>query len=495
MPHLASARAIISHRRHSAVSRVALIASGVLGIALGSGAASAQTPPPQQFSKAELQFLANYHAKAVCSGVFVSGRTFEAVRGEDKMMSSAIGANVDSTAKTVTTTIAGGTNGFAAYRPGYGCTIAAGVEAADLAARDLPSAPTIRKSANRRAWPAGDAPASQAALRSGPFAGVQAAAEAAFNERPGQPRENVRAIVVVHGGRIVAEHYAPGFGLDTQLQSYSVAKSITAVLAGILVDRRALQLAGPTGLPAWSAPQDPRQAIKLDDLLHMSSGLAFQQDPRGLTDLNVMTSSTRDTPAFAASKPLEVQPGSRWKYSDGDVQIINGLFRRAFGEDERAYHEFPRKSLFGPLGMDHTEIDLDPAGTFIGSVGVFATARDYARFGQLLLQRGRWNGRQVVSKTWIDYIRTPAPSSLDAKYGALFWLNGHGVDGKDAWPRLPKDTFAALGYEGQSVVVFPSHDLVVVTLAKSDRRTTQNPLDRTADIFEAYQKAQGLAKH
>ncbi|HEY2178212.1 MAG TPA: serine hydrolase [Caulobacteraceae bacterium] len=264
------------------------------------------------------------------------------------------------------------------------------------------------------------------------------------------------AVIIVHAGRIVVERYGAGRGPDDTCRSWSMAKSITHALAGILAGDGHLNIAAPADVPEWSG--DERAAITLDQLLHMSSGLAFVEaySPDQPSDVIEMLfgKGADDTAAFAAAFPLAHPPGSFFSYSSGTTNIVCRCLARALGADGASFEAFMRARLFAPLGMTSAAPRFDPAGTFIGSSFCFATPRDFARFGLFYLRDGVWEGARLLPAGWVDYARTPTfqqADYLDAPYGAHWWLDLAGPG-----------TFSANGYEGQYIVICPDRDLVIV---------------------------------
>jgi CubicO group peptidase (beta-lactamase class C family) len=218
----------------------------------------------------------------------------------------------------------------------------------------------------------------------------------------------------------------------------------------------------------------------------MRSGLAFSEiysDPRA--DVMQMLYARSDMAAFAASKPLSAPPGTTWQYSSGTTNILSRIVRRTVGE--REYHNFPSHALFGPLGMNRAVIEPDAAGTFVGSSYMLATARDWARFGQLYLDDGAWGGRRILPAGWVRFSATPTPQSPDGCYGAHWWLKVPKELGgeTEAASRVPRDAFFALGHEGQSLTVIPSRRLVVVRLGLSIYVDAWNHAQFIADVAQA----------
>jgi len=299
-------------------------------------------------------------------------------------------------------------------------------------------------------WPAGSLPAGVDRDR---FAARIAKAFGA----PGDLGETW-ALVIVQAGALVFERYGPGRTAEDTCRSWSMAKSITHALAGILVGDGRLDIHAATDVPEWRSPGDPRGAITLDQLLRMSSGLAFTEayvpgEPSDVIEMLFGKGAT-DVAAFAAGFPLAHPSGSYFSYSSGASNIVSRCLARAQGAKGAALDAFMRERLFDPIGMTSAAPRFDDAGTFIGSSFCFATARDFARFGLLYLRDGRWDGRRLLPEGWVDYARTPTfqqADCVDGPYGAHWWLDLAGPG-----------SFSANGYEGQYIVVCPDRDLVIV---------------------------------
>jgi CubicO group peptidase (beta-lactamase class C family) len=243
-----------------------------------------------------------------------------------------------------------------------------------------------------------------------------------------------------------------------------MTKSVVNALVGVLVKQGKVSLSDSVPIPEWKRASDPRRRITLEQLLHMTSGLQFDEDyGNPLSDVTTMLFGVPDAAAYAAAKPLEAEPGARWSYSSGTTNIIAYAIRQIVGDSD--YLEFPRRALFDRLSMTSAVMETDASGTFVGSSFMYATARDWARFGLLYLHDGVWLGERILPEGWVAFTRAPAPATLDRQYGAHFWLRipeeyrcGNGSR------RLPADAFHANGYEGQFVTVIPSRELVLVRL-------------------------------
>ena len=354
----------------------------------------------------------------------------------------------------------------AVHRRGLGCTLLPDGDEERLA---LPHGIDLPRRALDPAAPWPDGGGGPAAA---PPPAIAAAIERAFREPEPPEPDRVRqttAVVVVRDGRLIAERYAPGYGPATTMLSWSMAKSVLATLVGIAAADGRLALREPAPVPEWSAPGDPRHGITLDQLLRMSSGLAFDEHYGAVNDVSRMLFTMPDMGAFAASKPLEAPPDTRWSYSSGTANLIARLLRDSFGGDLAALVRYANERLFDPVGMTSAFFEPDASGTPIGSSFAFMTARDWARFGELHRLDGVWNGQRILPEGWVRYVTTPTPAAPDGCYGAHWWLNAGAPTDRSQrmWPGLPTDAYAARGHSGQYVVVVPSEKLVVVRLGLS----------------------------
>jgi hypothetical protein len=431
-----------------------------------------------------------YAAKTLCSGVFVSRRMPADVIREDIVADNhpllgLIHPSVEPGAQLASATFLGMMRREARYRPGLGCTIVIG-EMAPLSV-EMPSAGVLSVPGSRLD--------PGAELSEGaPAPGVDrdkllAAVDWAYAEPDPLKLRRTRALIVVHDGRIVAERYAPGFSSDTPMLGWSMTKTVTAVLLGVLVQQGKLALDQKALVPQWRDGGDPRAAIKLDQLLRMTSGLRFREnhgDP--LEDVALMLFAHADSAAYAIDKPLEVPPGTRWEYSSGTSNILSRVMRQALGGSELDYVAFPRRALFDRLGMRSATIEPDSSGTLVASSFMYASARDWARLGQLLLHEGVWRGERVLPDGWVKYMATLTPQSTRKDFGAHLWVKVPPPFDSTAnpRPRLPSDAFHAVGHEGQFVSVIPSRALVVVRLGLSRGNHVWDHDTFLARVLEAF---------
>ncbi len=309
------------------------------------------------------------------------------------------------------------------------------------------------------------------------------------------PLATTFAVVVVHQGRVVAERYQGRLEhfdrppepvtAQTPLLSWSMAKSMLHAVAGMLVGDGRLDIDAPAAVPEWAAAGDPRHAITLGHLLAMRDGLAFVEDyvDERVSDVIEMLFGTgqADVAHFAADRPLAAPPGERFNYSSGTSNIISSVVARLVGPGP-SYERFLRERLFAPLGMHSATPELDAAGTWVASSYLRATARDFARFGLLYLRDGVWDGTRLLPQGWVDYGRTmQSYDPEDGPYGAHWW----GVEGDTL------GTFRALGYEGQSISLCPSLDLMVVRLGKTPAAHYPDLTRWRAGMVRAFSSAGG----
>lgn len=305
-----------------------------------------------------------------------------------------------------------------------------------------------------------------------------------------------RALVVMHRGRIVAERYAPGFGPETKLLSWSIAKSVTAVLVGLMVSDGRLGLDSPVPVDAWSQPGDPRGRITLRQLLTMTAGLDHVEEmkpvERGDTARMLFTDGARDMAAYAEAKPLAHAPGSVFSYSTGSTMILSELMARQLTNSHdpdarrRAMQMFIDGRLKAPGKLPSLTPEYDAAGTMIGGSILHMTARDYGRFGDLLRRRGRSpSGHQILPEKWIDLMTTP--SRRNPAYGLHIWLNRDSSESALMPGQAPESLFGCVGHNGQYLLISPSQRLTVVRIGmspdKEQRRAVRGALAKLMGLF------------
>lgn len=405
-----------------------------------------------------------FAAKNICSGHFLSGMPGQQVVDEALVTAASVLSNIsfeiDEAHHLVDARLFGMFQRRAVFSEGTGCTLLkAGREQLN---RRL-DINELRNPDVSLPWPLGWAPAPQAPA-------LLPVLEQAFAETDAIHPRQTKAVVVIHEGKLVAERYAPDVNAYTPLPGWSMTKSVTNLLLGALINDGKLSLSQRAPVPAWQeVVGDPRSSITVDQLLRMSSGLEFEEEYALYSDVTRMLSVEADAAGFAASKPLIAEPGSVWSYSSGTSNILSGVIRWTVGGYLQDYYDFTQERLLLPLGIHTASLETDNNGTFIGSSYMYASARDWARLGQLCLQDGVWQGQRLLPEGWMVYSTTPTPTNPQNNYGAHFWLNAEPENSTRTrtWPGLPADAYSMNGFQGQRVIIIPSKELVVVRLGFS----------------------------
>ncbi|HET6628640.1 MAG TPA: serine hydrolase [Woeseiaceae bacterium] len=431
---------------------------------------AAAAPGYDYFQASRETISRGMQAIMMCNGLFTSGRTLEQIFAQElayieEPVGTAEGGDYAVVQDLQAVAIGTPENPpvmRAVFREGLGCVVMAPNQDWDdvdsLPRLELPPPPG---NAADIPWPNGDRVEDYVPGENVDMQALAAAADWAFERE--SPEQVTVSLLVVHDGEIALERYAPGFDVTTRTRTWSTAKSIAVTLIGMLVDDGKLALDEPLGfewrpeLPAGS--HDPRGAITLRHVLHMSSGLYPVDD----FEMEYATGSGLAYWAGASSiegardRGLVREPGTFWDYENYDTLLAVYAMKRAIG-DPQTYLEFPRKALLDRIGMRNTLLSVDRFGDFIMSSQVYTNARDLARFGLLYLDGGVWQGERLLSEAWIEFVRTPAPATREdgSFYGGQWWLVPEGRND------VPKDAYSTAGNRGQYVIVAPSHDLVIV---------------------------------
>ncbi|WP_265518210.1 serine hydrolase domain-containing protein [Nitratireductor luteus] len=410
-----------------------------------------------------------YAAKIVCSNVFIAGREPETVLARDVQapghpLLRLMWVDVDASDATVRAGLFGlFGDGLAVFRRGTGC---AAVPDGNLAAAAHSSASAGERASGTEPWPEGlainasDSPALAAAL-----------------DDPETVGPGMRAVVVVRDGHIIGERYGDDVAhFDQPLLGWSMTKTVTAAVVGTLVREGRLSVEDDGLLPQWEGNE--RSKITIADLLGMESGLEFNENYGSVTDVTQMLYLEPDMVQVPAGKPLVAAPGEAFSYSSGTSVLLSRIWQNAF-EDPQEALDWPANALFGPLGMTSAVLEADARGTFVGSSYLYASARDWARFGQFLLDDGTWKGRRILPTGWVDWMRTPTKAS-GGEYGRHLWLHGPRVDRPqdeepDAGYELPDDAYWLLGHDGQTMTIIPSRRLVVLRMGLTPTKLGYKP--------------------
>lgn len=400
------------------------------------------------FIAAPTRVASAYVAKTLCSEIFLVGRNEAAVRASEfSNISPALGvvrATVETDKRAVSASLFGLGFARATFRDHHGCTLEAGGAPAPVAKLEAPPPAA--------AWP----------QRGADAAFDRAALDAAIDAAMADPVARTRALLVIVDGKIAAERYAPGFDESTLFLSWSMAKSVTATLTGAAVAHGYLKVADRAPETEWA--RDARKArITWNDLLRMQSGLAFSEvyaNPH--SDASHMLFAAREAGLYAARKPAAHEPGAVFAYSSGSTNILMRALKDTLSANGEDLALFARKALFEPIGATSFVMEADSGGAPIGSSYMYATARDWARMGQLYLDDGVAFGRRILPDGWVAAARRAAPAA-DNRYGLQIWLNGDGAKGRARdYPGLPEEMFYFSGHEGQYVFIIPDKRMIVV---------------------------------
>lgn len=443
------------------------------------------------YFKANRDMISNgVQAILTCNGLFTSERSIEQVYDDElKYLRQPIGTakggdyTIHYDKKAVEIGVPVGTPVMrAAFREGIGCIMLAPDQTlADIDDLPIQKLPLVKGDAKNIPWPNGDKVNSK--NREGiNYVALDQAIDWTFNRDT--PEQNTVSLLIVHKGNIVAEVYADGFNYTTKTRTWSTAKSIAVTLMGILSDQGKMSLDEPLNIE-WLPKQspentDPRKEITLRHVLNMSSGL-YSVDSRKMeyaTGSGLAYWAGASITNGARNRGLIRKPGTSWEYENYDTILAVLSMKNTLGEE---YFTFPRKALLDKIGMRSTFLSTDRFGDFVLSSQVYTNARDLARFGLLYLNEGNWEGEQILSKEWIDFVRKPAPASKEYNnfYGGQFWLVPSNRND------VPKDAYSTAGNRGQYVIIVPSHDLVIVRRGLDYGKQGFNRWDLAREVIKA----------
>jgi CubicO group peptidase (beta-lactamase class C family) len=403
-----------------------------------------------------------YAAKIVCSNVFIAKRDANAVLADDVQapgnpLLKFLNVAMDDNTNTVTVRIFGFfAPSKAVFLPGQGCANIQSTDSRSIVSDEAASAA---------------APSLDIAIS----AKVQSVIE--DKELAGS---GMRAVAVIHNGQLVAETYGEGFNADTPLLGWSMTKSVMATLMGMRVAENHMDLGKSNLLPQWQ--KDERAKITVANLMAMESGLRFNENYGTVADVTRMLFLEKDMAGFAASLPLEAQPGTKFNYSSGTANILSKLFMESFDDRNEAL-VYPRIALFEPLGMTSAILETDASGVFAGSSSMYATARDWAKLGAFLADGAKLDGKEVLPADFVSFMRKPSSAS-GGRYGsAQVWLRAGGAKAGEG--SIPDDAFWMSGHDGQTVMIVPSMHLAVVRLGLTPTRSGYSVQNLDARVVEA----------
>ncbi|KGL62378.1 serine hydrolase domain-containing protein [Polaribacter sp. Hel1_85] len=394
----------------------------------------------------KLNILAGYSAKSTASSVFVADRTLAFTDTTDNNFSPVNLASdeVDLEEKTAISSVFNLLTRKAIIRKGLGSVLTLTEE--DETASYL--SPKRLKADNSTPFPYGNSPQKDTVFSNVNYQKLNVSIDSLFKKR-----NKTRAVVVIYKDQIISEKYAEGFNKDSRILGWSMTKSILSTVFGVMQHQGKLNVNDKAPIKSWQ--NDNRKNITINNLLQMNSGLEWDENYDEISDATKMLFLERDMTKMQENKPLVGKPNETFNYSSGTTNLLSGILRSQF-KTHQEYLDFWYTNFIDKIGMNSMILEADLSGNYVGSSYSWATTRDWAKFGLLYLKNGNWNGKQLFTKSWVDYITTPTNTSKGI-YGAQFWLNASG-----GFKEVPKNMYYADGYQGQRVYVLPDQDMVIV---------------------------------
>ena len=404
----------------------------------------------------KLDLISGFSAKSVASGHFIDNRSQEMIeKGDNDIDMIKLAKNkIDENGKFSTSTVYGLKEKKAIYREGLGATLIND----DFDVSKPYQVPKRTKLINNLPFPYGNNEPKDTIFANVDYPKLEKAVDNAFDNK-GEKKKRTRSVLVVYKDKIIAEKYDTGFNKNSKILGWSMTKSITATLFGILQKQGKIDVFKPAPIPGWA--NDERAKITIANLLNMNSGLEWEEDYTKISDVTKMLFLDADMSQAQLLKPVQFKPNTHWNYSSGTTNLLSGILRRQF-KTHQEYLDFWYSALIDKIGMNSMLIETDMAGNYVGSSYSWATTRDWSKFGLLYLHKGNWNGEQILDESWVRFAATPTNTS-NGRYGAHFWLNAGGH-----FPDVPKDMFYCSGYQGQMVFIIPSLDLVIVRMGLTE---------------------------
>ncbi len=399
----------------------------------------------------KLDIVSGFSAKSVASHLFIAGRSQKQTEAEDNDVKSIRLAKnkVNLKEKSVTSSAFGLKKRKAVYKEGLGAILLP--HGKENEAITIPT-PNRNSKLNEKPFPYGDAKQKDTVFANIDYKKLEKTVLNAFDKK-GESKKRTRAVLVIYKDQIIAEHYKNGFDKNSILLGWSMTKSITSAVIGLLEKQGKVHLNQTHLFKEWE--KDNRKNISLKNLLNMNSGLAWDESYDKISDVTKMLFLAEDMPSVQLHKKLVGKPNESWNYSSGTTNLLSAFIKKQF-KTEQEYLDFWYRELIDKIGMHSMIIEPDFKGNLVGSSYGWATVRDWAKFGLLYLHNGNWKGEQILNKSWVDFTKKPTNTS-NGRYGGHFWLNAGGI-----YPDVPRDLFSCNGYQGQRVFIIPSKNLVVV---------------------------------
>ncbi|QZK91708.1 beta-lactamase family protein [Flavobacterium sp. CHNK8] len=400
----------------------------------------------------KLDLISGFSAKSIASGHFLDHREQSLIeKGDNDIDMIDLATNqIDEAGKWASASVYGLKERKAIYREGLGATLIN--DDFDVSKPYLVPKRTVPN--NTIPFPYGNKETQDTVFSNVNYAKLNAAVANAFDTK-GELKKRTRSLLVIYKDKIIAEKYDTGFTKNSRILGWSMTKSITSAVFGVLEKQRKFDIAAPAPIAEWS--KDERKQITTSDLLHMNSGLQWVEDYATICDATNMLFQAEDMTRSQLEKPAAHKPNTYWNYSSGTTNLLSGILRKQF-KTHQEYLDFWYTDLIDKIGMNSMVIETDMKGNYVGSSYGWATTRDWAKFGLLYLHKGNWNGEQIFNESWVKYTATPTNTS-GGRYGGQFWLNAGGF-----FPDVPKDMYYCSGFQGQMVAIIPSMDIVIVRM-------------------------------
>jgi len=400
----------------------------------------------------KLDLISGFSAKSIASGHFIDNRSKDLIEKTDNDIDMInLAANtINEAGKFATSNVYGLKERKAIYREGLGAVLIN--DDFDITKPYL--LPKRTKLVNNLPFPYGNNEPKDTAFAAVDYSKLKKAVENAFDKTGGKTKRT-RAVVVLYKDKLIAEKYDKGFNKNSKILGWSMTKSITSSAFGVLAKQGKIDIYKPAPIAEWQ--KDDRKIITINDLLHMNSGLEWEENYSTICDATKMLFQAEDMGKVQMDKPAQFKPNTHWSYSSGTTNLLSRILKNQF-KTQQEYLDFWYSAVIDKIGMNSMIVEQDMSGTFVGSSYAWATPRDWSKFGLLYLRKGNWNGEQILDESWVKYTSTPTNTS-EGRYGAQFWLNAGGK-----FPDVPRDMFYCSGYQGQMVAIIPSMDMVIVRM-------------------------------
>ena len=400
----------------------------------------------------KIELISGFSAKNVASAHFIDNRSLAVIEKSDNDF-DVIGwatNEINESAKFASATVLGLKKRKAIYREGLGAILIN--DNFDISKPyEVPKRIQLK---NNLPFPYGKLEPKDSIFANVDYDKLNQAVANAFDAK-GEDDKRTRSVLVIYKDKIIAEKYFTGFDKNSKILGWSMTKSITGTLFGILQKQKGFDIYKQAPLPEWK--NDNRKNITTNDLLHMNSGLEWDEEYDDISDATKMLFHAEDMTRSQLLKSAVFKPNAHWNYSSGTTNLLSGILRKQF-KTHQEYLDFWYSALIDKIGMNSMLIETDMAGNYVGSSYAWATTRDWSKLGLLYLHKGNWNGEQIFNESWAKYVSTPTNTSR-GKYGAHFWLNADGF-----YPDAPRDMYSCNGFQGQKVYIIPSKNLVIVRM-------------------------------